>query len=121
MSIPSYIQQLNVFFNGVLTPCAVLVDGDPKLAIRFDALDYAGKEHLEALFQFNNAQFPLADIEQARDLVLNNGSTWLDMYGQSLIPVYSKLQYSGAGSLSYVVYHDGNQWKNINTDQPEAN
>lgn len=120
MADPAYITQENLFFDGTTVPCAVLTDGPPKLAIRFDTLDELGKQRLDNLVQDNGGTLPLPDFTVTYTYKIDNGSTWWDTYGLSAVQVYPALHYPGPGSLLNVGYYDGTEWKYAYNDQPIA-
>lgn len=80
MAFPAYVTMENVYFNGTLTPCAVLLGGDPKWLVVYDALDDVSKHDLDTLVSVNGGTLPLTSTLITHTTMLPNGKSWYDTY-----------------------------------------
>lgn len=115
MPVPAYVSNVDLFFINQTKECAVLLNGPPKVLIRYDALDDKGKADLADLVTANGGSLPLSSITVAQSFMLDNGTSWWDTYGYSVKRIGSKPSTFGSPPPRDLVYYDG-AWKYLFND-----
>ncbi len=113
MAYPGFVTDQNVFFNGTLSPCAVLLAGPPMWLVVYDVLDIKGQNDLQLLVTANGGSLPLSSITVAQNLILNNGRSWYDTYIGATKYVTTAFVTSGPADTNTAIYWDGTVWRYV--------
>lgn len=103
--IPSYITDEHVFYSDVTTPAALLRDGATQWLLPYEFLvDQRSQTDLDLLVEANGGTLPLANVDVAMNLILDNGLSWYETYlgvtkfiTTATLPTYAQFHGGGGG------------------------
>jgi hypothetical protein len=115
MPLPGYLSNVDVFYDGVAVPTAILAPGPVAKVIVFSQLDAVGAAALDAMVAANGGVLPFPTGMAVPDAyVLPNGNTFSHVYGP-VIQTWTGVAPTTSTEYvkeyrEFVTYFDGTHW-----------